>query len=197
MKTGSIVPHYPFKYEHSCLFYVREMALVNELSFQRGPQAFGHGIVVGIPDGSHRLGDPELLAEETVLGAGVLAAVIGVEDGAGESVAAPGEGSGPKGVRAQLGPHVGGDGPAHDPPRADIRHAGQEAEALVGWDVGHIAHVESVELGCGEAALHEVRSRCGLGVATRRDHLAAPTDALNTDETHQASHPLAVDPHPL
>ena len=74
------------------------MALVNKFSFQRGPQAFGHGIVVGIADGSHRLGNPELLAEEPVVQTRVLAAMIGVEDGAGESVAAPGEGSGPKGV---------------------------------------------------------------------------------------------------
>src|SRR2546425_1076267 len=197
MKADSIVPEYPLKDKHSGLFYGREMALVNKFSFQRGPQAFGHGIVVGISDGSHRLGNPELLAEEPVVQTRVLAAMIGVEDGAGESVAAPGEGSGPEGVHTQLGPQVGGDRPAHDPPRADVLNAGQVAEALIGSDVGHVAHVEPVQLGCGEAALHQVRSRCGLGVATRRDHLSAPTDALNTDEAHQACDPLAVDLHPL
>src|SRR5882672_3290827 len=43
------------------------MVLVNELSFERRPQALRHGVVIGISDGPHGLDDAELVAEESVL----------------------------------------------------------------------------------------------------------------------------------
>src|SRR2546426_487473 len=197
MKTPSIVPEYPLKHKQSGLFYGREMALVNEFSFQGSPDALRHGIVVGIPDGPHGLGDPELIAEVSVIVTGVLRTMIRVEDGAGEAIAAPGESGGPKGVRAQLGPHVLRDRPPHDPPRADISDAGEVAEALVRGDVGHVAHVEAVELRCLEDSLHQVSGRLGVGIPTSRDHLATSVDTLDAHQAHQAGDPLAVDLHAL
>ena len=101
--------------------------------------------------------DAELVGQGGVLGAGVLAAAVGVEDHPGCGRAG-GDGVG-QGVGDQVGAQVVGQGPADDPAGGEVDDGGQVQPALPGRDVGDVAAPAGVDRrGVGrEVAADQVR----------------------------------------
>ena len=65
------------------------MAQMDALALEAAEEVFGHGVVIGIALAGHALPDAETGETLTVSVGGVLDAAVGVEDEAGQRLAAP------------------------------------------------------------------------------------------------------------
>ncbi len=65
------------------------MAQMDALALEAAEEVFGHGVVIGIALAGHALPDAEAGETLTVSVGGVLDAAVGVEDEAGQRLAAP------------------------------------------------------------------------------------------------------------
>ena len=92
----------------------RPVVAVEQLAFQGGEEALGHGVVQGVTDGAHRGDQAGLLEAAAECQAGVLAAVVSVMDQTWSGLALGDRHV--EGVQDQFGAQVVGHGPADDPP---------------------------------------------------------------------------------
>ena len=77
--------------------------MIEQFFLERGEEALHAGIVIAIPDAAEALGNAAVLQSLPEKSAGVLAATVGVEDGAAEREVACG---GLKRIDTQLGTHI-------------------------------------------------------------------------------------------
>jgi hypothetical protein len=107
------------------------------VGFEGGEDAFGESVVVAVAFGAHALAQAGAGEQGAGFGGGVLAAAIGMEDGA-PGYEAGGEGRS-EGVGDQLGVQGCGELPAEDGAGEEVEHDGQIKPAFGGGNVGNIA----------------------------------------------------------
>jgi len=91
----------------------------------------------------------------------------------------------PQRVEDQVGAHVGGELPAHDPAAECVEDKCEEHDALPAAQVGQVGDPQLVRPLGGEVALDEVGPPVGLGVGRRRPpRLAASLGTLDPFATH-------------
>ncbi len=101
-------------------------------------------------------------------------------------------------VQHELSAQVVGHGPANDLAAPGVENNGQVEKSGRGRDVGDVGHPELVpSLGC-EVAIHQIRCRAHILIASRRDGTALTmTGTDQASFTHQAGNPLASMPSPV
>jgi hypothetical protein len=80
VESVGVVPDEPFEHRGASVGSGGEVFVVDEFAFQRSEERLGHGVVVTVTDGAHRLGDTELAARVAVGVGGLLTAVVAVKD---------------------------------------------------------------------------------------------------------------------
>src|ERR1019366_8133156 len=140
---------------------------VDELSLDGGEKTFRYGVIPTFslaPDREHYA---VMTGELAVVGTGVLASSVGMEDQSTFGTAV-GERHG-EGVRDELGAHVLGQGPPDDSTRRQVDDGGQVGPPLPGGDVGDVTDIATVNLlARSEVAPDQVESCLGLGVGHGR-----------------------------
>ena len=109
------------------------MAQMDALALEAAEEVFGHGVVIGIALAGHALPDAEAGETLTVSVGGVLDAAVGVEDEAGQRLAAP-DGHA-KGGESEICVDAVGEGVADDLLCAKVFHNSAVEPALAGGDV--------------------------------------------------------------
>ena len=111
------------------------MAQMDALALEAAEEVFGHGVVIGIALAGHALPDAEAGETLTVSVGGVLDAAVGVEDEAGQRLAAPdGHAEGGEG---EICVDAVGEGVADDLLCAKVFHNSAVEPALAGGDIGN------------------------------------------------------------
>ena len=113
------------------------MAQMDALALEAAEEVFGHGVVIGIALAGHALPDAETGETLTVSVGGVLDAAVGVEDEAGQRLAAP-DGHA-EGGESEICVDAVGEGVADDLLCAKVFHNSAVEPALAGGDIGNIA----------------------------------------------------------
>ena len=113
------------------------MAQMDALALEAAEEVFGHGVVIGIALAGHALPDAEAGETLTVSVGGVLDAAVGVEDEAGQRLAAP-DGHA-EGGESEICVDAVGEGVADDLLCAKVFHNSAVEPALAGGDIGNIA----------------------------------------------------------
>lgn len=109
----------------------------NQFTFERGEEALGHGIVVGIAHAAGRRFDTHFRAALAEGHAGVLATLVAMmNDLIRLAQLQRHVQRGPH----QVGRHAFANEPSHHTPAPDIEHDGQVDEPRPGWHVGHVRH---------------------------------------------------------
>lgn len=126
------------------------MAQMDALALEAAEEVFGHGVVIGIALAGHALPDAEAGETLTVSVGGVLDAAVGVEDEAGQRLAAA-DGHA-EGGESEICVDAVGEGVADDLLCAKVFHNSAVEPALAGGDIGNIADPCGVWLVKGEAA---------------------------------------------
>ena len=176
------------------LVVVVEVRAVEQLAFEGGEEALGHGVVEAVPDRAHRRDHAPSPAAFTEGEGGVLAALIGVVDDGARAALFDGHA---EGIEHEFGAQVPGHRPAHDSAAEHVEDDGQVQESRQGRHVGDVSHPQPVR-GVGvELTLHQVRCRAGLGVAACGARPLAPAHAGQARLAHHPSHPLAAHWQPL
>ena len=132
---------------------VGQVRAVEQLALQRGEEGLGDGVVQRVADGAHRAeqaGVAEALSEHP---GRVLAAVIGMGDGA---VGATPQAGHLEGVDDELGAEVVGDRPADDPSGPGVDDDGEVDPALAGAVLGDVLHPQPVRAVGAELAVHQI-----------------------------------------
>ena len=138
------------------------MAQMDALALEAAEEVFGHGVVIGIALAGHALPDAEAGETLTVSVGGVWDAAVGVEDEAGQRLAAP-DGHA-EGGESEICVDAVGEGVADDLLCAKVFHNSAVEPALAGGDIGNIADPCGVWLVKGEAARKEI-GRDGVRVS--------------------------------
>ena len=94
----------------------------------------------------------------------------------------------------ELGPHVAGDAPAHDPARPGVGDRGEVAGPGSGGQLGDVGDPEPVGPRGREVPADEVGCRDGSGVGDRRGHEAPAPEPREALLAHQPRDPLAARP---
>ena len=118
---------------------VGEAGTVEQLAFQGGEEGLGHGVVVKVPDGTHRgphPGDPTAVPERE---GGVLTPLVGVVD---HRLGPPVFERHLQGVQNQRGAQVHRHRPAHHAPAAGVRHHCQMQHPRHRRNKGDVGHPE-------------------------------------------------------
>ena len=110
------------------------MAQMDALALEAAEEVFGHGVVIGIALAGHALPDAEAGETLTVSVGGVLDAAVGVEDEAGQRLAAP-DGHA-EGGESEICVDAVGEGVADDLLCAKVFHNSAVEPALAGGDIG-------------------------------------------------------------
>jgi hypothetical protein len=114
-----------------------------------------------------------------------------------QAVSARGYGH-PERVQDELGFQVVAHRPAHDPPRVDVLHRGQEQEPLPGLDVFQVAHPQLIRCLPRELAVDQVRRRWLRRLADSGAQPAATTvRTAQPGRSHQPGDPLLADPNAM
>ena len=106
------------------------MAQMDALALEAAEEVFGHGVVIGIALAGHALPDAEAGETLTVSVGGVLDAAVGVEDEAGQRLAAP-DGHA-EGGESEICVDAVGEGVADDLLCAKVFHNSAVEPALAG-----------------------------------------------------------------
>ena len=139
----------PLEERHAGFGLTLKPATVEHFAFERGEEAFGHGVIVGIADRADRRHHARCLAAFPEGIARVLTAAIRMmDDGVGSALRERHV----EGTEHQLGPQVRLQGPADDASRPDIEHAGEVEQAGPRRDVGDVGDPEAVRPRGGELA---------------------------------------------
>ena len=109
------------------------MAQMDALALKAAEEVFGHGVVIGIALAGHALPDAEAGETLTVSVGGVLDAAVGVEDEAGQRLAAP-DGHA-EGGESEICVDAVGEGVADDLLCAKVFHNSAVEPALVPFPV--------------------------------------------------------------
>ena len=122
------------------------MAQMDALALEAAEEVFGHGVVIGIALAGHALPDAEAGETLTVSVGGVLDAAVGVEDEAGQRLAAP-DGHA-EGGESEICVDAVGEGVADDLLCAKVFHNSAVEPALAGGDIGNIADPFLIRFDC-------------------------------------------------
>jgi hypothetical protein len=145
---------------------------VNELQFQRAPEALHRGVVVAIAPAAHGSDEARVLEGVAVLSAGVLNAAIGVKEEIPRWVAM--QQSHGKRLENQSGIDAIAHGPADDLTAVEIENGGQVKPALASLDVGDVSDPDLIG-SCGAGCLRQaIRSDRLVMVAVGRLNAVAP-----------------------
>src|SRR5690606_13660548 len=167
-----------------------EPPTVEHLAFERGEEALGHRVVVGIAHRAHRRHDagfPAALAESI---ARVLGPPVRMVDDAARLTLRHRH---LQRVEDQLGAHVRVHGPADDFARVHVQHHRQIQPARPSRDIGHVRHPQLVGRVGEEPALHQIDGLGRLRIALRGHHVLAQRGAPQAVLAHQPGHALAAD----
>src|SRR5215217_2220924 len=100
----------------------------------------------------------------------------------------------PQRVEDELGAHVVGHRPAHDPAREDVLDRRQVEPALPGSEVGDVRDPKTVGAVGSERAVDEVLADADPGNTDRGASAPAPDQAADARGSHQTLHALAPEP---
>ena len=167
-----------------------EPAAIQQLAFERGKEALAHGVVIDVADRAHRGPHAGFLAALTERQGRVLASLIAVMDHVARA-ALPDRHF--QRVHHQLGAQMSGHRPAHDFAAPGVQHHGEIEEPVGSGHEGDIGNPQLVRRRCREVAIHQVRRRPGVRVASRGCHATAATAGANQPGcTHQPRNALAA-----
>lgn len=167
--------------------------LREQLAFQRGEEALGHGLVVAVTDRAHRTADADRLTALAEEQRGVLAAVVGVMDHPLARTAVPDRHL--ERAHDQLGAQVISHRPTDHPATEDVEDDGQIEKALpLGRDVRDVRNPEVVRRVDGECALDQIWGWLGLRIALRRLEGAPTMASHQTVPAHEAGNALVPAP---
>src|ERR687893_277419 len=141
----------------------RPRVAVDQLPLERGNEALGHRVVVGIGHRSHR-GQKTLFPEPAPeLQGGVLAAPIGVVN---QPSRWPASVDGHvHGIEDQFRPKVVRHGPSYDSAGVSVEHEREVEPAFPGSEVSDVRHPQAIRSLRAEVAFHQIRGRgSALGV---------------------------------
>jgi hypothetical protein len=155
---------------------------VDQLPLERGNEALGHRVVVGIGHRSHR-GQKAFFPEPAPeLHRGVLAAPIGVVN---QRRRWPARVNGHvHGIEDQFRPKVVRHGPSYDPPGVSVEHEREVEPAFPASDVSDVRDPQAIRSLRGEVAFHQIRGRgSALGLRAQSRTSPLPGGARRVDCT--------------
>lgn len=166
MPSVRVVPAFDPGNDRHPGFGVRaEPSAGEQLAFEGGEEALGHGIVVAVADRAHRGADADFLAAAPEADRSLLAALIGVMDHRGWPARPNGH---IERVEHEIGPQMGRHRPAHNPAAADVEDDREIEEPHPDGDVGDIGDPKLIGALRPEGPFDQIGRRGGRGIATRR-----------------------------
>src|SRR5215208_4286330 len=154
----------------------RPRVAVDQLPLERGNEALGHRVVVGIGHRSHR-GQKTLFPEPAPeLHGGVLGAPIGVVN---QPRRWPASVDGHvHSIENQFRPKVVRHGPSYDSPGVSVEHEREVEPAFPGSDVSDVRDPQAIRSLRGEVAFHQIRGReSALGLRAQSRTSLSPVTA--------------------
>ena len=127
---------------------------VEELAFEGGEEALRHGVVIGVPDRSHRGADASLPTSFAEFDRGILRALIRMVDHARSAAADRAPCRGRRAPPAYAGRR---HRPADDPSAERVQHDGQIEEAGPRWNIRDVGHPQRVRALRREVAVDQIR----------------------------------------
>ena len=118
---------------------------VNELGFKRAEERFHAGVVVAVARRAHAGEHLMVLEQLAIIGAGILAAAVGMVQEARRR-SAPAQ-SALERLLDERSFEVVSRGPAHDLAAAQVHDGGQIKPALIGLDIGDVGEPDPVRRG--------------------------------------------------
>ncbi len=133
-----------------------------QLAFQRREETLGHGVVVGVADGSHRGPHSGFAAAISEGNGRVLRSLVAMMN---DVARPPLANRHLERVEHKVGPEMIGHRPADDLAAPGVEHDGKVEESARGRHEGDIGHPELVRRACLEVAIDQVRRRPALLVS--------------------------------